>query len=153
MSLMTHSVRNRPWLLLAAGSCIVLSGLACGNRVIPTGPPGNPSSAAVTVESFTGTLPVNGVVFYSFTNPQDGLISLTLIKLDENGAGSSALISVGLGVPRGTGCNLIDTRTVGVDVKPQYTDFFPQGVFCARVADLGNLTADAEFAVNIVHPR
>jgi hypothetical protein len=150
---MAYSVRIRPGFLLAASLCTMLAGAGCGNRIIPTGPPGNPSSAAVIVESFTGTLPVNGVRFFSFTNPQDGLISLTLVKLDEDGAGSSALISVGLGVPRGTGCNLVDTRNVGVDVKPQFTDFFPQGVFCARVADLGNLTTDAEFAVNIVHPR
>ena len=68
------------------------------------------ASAAVTVETFIGTLPVEGSRFYSFTVPQDGLVSLTLLELAENGAPSSALVNIGIGIPQGTGCSVVGFR-------------------------------------------
>lgn len=132
---------------------LVLALAACGNRIEPLNPSGNPASAAVTVETFIGTLPVEGSRFYSFTVPQDGLVSLTLLELAENGAPSSALVNIGIGIPQGTGCSVVDSRTTGTDVKPQFQDFFQAAVYCARVADVGNLTSDAAFALNIAYPK
>lgn len=96
---------------------------------------------------------MEGSRFYSFTVPQDGLVSLTLLELAENGEPSSALVNIGIGIPQGTGCSVVDSRTTGVDVKPQFQDFFEAAVYCARVADVGNLTSDAAFALNIAYPK
>ncbi len=138
---------------MPAVAALVLLGAGCGNRIVPLGPSGNPATAAVTVESFIGVLPVGGSRFYSFTVPQDGLVSLTLLTLTENGEPSSARINLGIGVPQGTGCTLIDSRTTGVDVTPQLKDFRQAAIYCARVADVEELTADVVFAVNITHPK
>jgi len=131
---------------------VVLSA-ACGNRIVPLGPSGNPNTVALTVESFIGVLPVEGSNFYSFTMTQDGPVSLTLLSLTENGEASAAAINIGIGVPQGTGCTLIDSRTAGVDVRPQFQNSYAAAVYCARVADTGNLTSEATFALNIAYPK
>jgi len=131
----------------------LVSSAACGNRIVPLGPSGNPNTVALTVESFVGVLPVEGSSFYSFTVTRDGPVSLTLLSLTENGEPSAAAINIGIGVPQGTGCTLVDSRTAGVDVKPQFQNFYAAAVYCARVADTGNLTSDADFALNIAYPK
>ena len=130
-----------------------LAGAACGNRIVPTGPSGNPLSASVDVESFVGTLPVGGTRFYSFTVPQDGNVSLTLLSLVENGEPSTNTVNIGIGVPQGTGCTLLDSRTTAAGATPQFTNFYQAAVYCARVADVGTLTAAATFALNIAYPE
>jgi len=132
---------------------LILALAGCGNRIVPLGPSGNPNTVALTVESFLGVLPVEGARFYSFTVSQDGPVSLTLLSLTENGEASAAAVNIGIGVPQGTGCTLIDSRTAGVDVKPQFQNFYQAAVYCARVADVGNLTSEATFALNIAYPK
>ena len=150
---MTRPVRLTYPLLAPAVAAFVLAGAACGNRIVPLGPSGNPTTTAVVVETFAGVLPVNGIRFYSFTVPQDGLVALTLLSLTEDGEPSSATVNIGIGVPQGTGCSLLDSRTTGPDVKPQFRDFFQAAVYCARVADVGTLTSEATFALNIAYPK
>ena len=67
--------------------------------------------------------------------------------------GNSIRKDFGIGIPQGTGCALLDSRTTGSGVKPQFSDFFQAAVYCARVADVGGLTSDATFALNIVYPK
>ena len=138
---------------MTAACALALLGAGCGNRVIPLGPSGNPNTVAVAVETFIGVLPVGGSRFYSFTVPREGLVSLTLLTLTIDGEPSDAPVNVGLGTPRATDCQLLDSRTVPAGPKPQFTDSFPAGVYCARVSDLQGLPGDAAFAVNITHPR
>ena len=144
--------RSLPTLSFVAFAA-ALAAAACGNRIVPTGPSGNPLTVAVEVESFIGTLPVDGIRFYSFTVPQDGNVSLTLLSLTANGEPSAGPINIGVGVPQGTGCTLLDSRTTGPGAAPQFTNFYQAAVYCARVADVGNLTATASFALNIAHPE
>jgi hypothetical protein len=150
---MTRPVRLKSLRFVPVLAALVLAGAGCGNRIVPLGPSGNPTTAVVTVESFIGVLPVGGFRFYSFTVPQDGLVSLTLLSLTENGEASSAKVNVGIGVPQGTGCSVIDSRTTGPDVRPQFKDFFQAAVYCVRVADVEGLAADVAFAVNIAYPK
>ncbi len=134
-------------------AALVLFGSGCGNRIVPLGPSGNPATAVVIVESFQGVLPMGGVRFYSFTVPQDGLVSLTLLALTRNGEPADVKVNLGIGVPQGTGCTLIDSRTTGPGVTPQLKDFRQAAVYCARVADVEELDADVAFAVNIAYPK
>ena len=150
---MTRPVRPGSSRVLPAVCALALAGAGCGNRIIPLGPSGNPATVAVTVESFIDVLPVGGSRFYSFTVPKDGLVSLTLLSLTIDGEPSSAVVNLGIGTPRATECQLLDSRTIGADSKPQFRDSFPAGVYCARVADTQGLPGDAAFAVNITRPR
>jgi len=137
---------------------VVLTGLALGGSscsdeqlVAPT--PGV-ANQQVAVESFTGTLAKLGSRFYSFNVTQSGPISIVLLSLVEGGTASTATVSIGLGVPRGTDCLATNTVTIGVGVAPQLSVSVDPLIYCARIADVGNLTAlSADFAINITRPK
>ena len=42
---------------------------------------------------------------------------------------------------------------VTTGVAPQVSLSPDPGVYCARIADAGNLTGPVDFSINIVHPR
>ena len=150
---MTRSVRIGVPRLLPVLLALAVFDAACGNRIVPLGPSGNPATAAIAVESFVGVLPVGGSRFYSFTVPQNGVVTLTLLTLTENGEASAALVNLALGVPRATDCQVVESRTIGADAKPALSDSYPAGVYCTRISDVGSLTSNAAFAVNITRPE
>jgi hypothetical protein len=132
-------------LVLVAGAC---------NDDSPSAPNQPPNSGgAPIVESFTGTLAQNGSTFYSFNVPQTGQVLLTLITLREAGADSTALVSLGIGNPVGTGCNVLTGSVIAAGASPQVSTTQNPGIYCARLGDLGNLTGPATFHVNIARPR
>jgi hypothetical protein len=131
---------------------MALAGPACAEATV-SGPTAIGNNVTLTTETFSGTLPVGGSRFYSFTVPQTGLTTATLLSLKENGVDSPAFVLIGLGAPRGTECLLIDGRQVAVDVVPQVSLSPEPGIYCARISDAGNLTGPVEFSINIVRPR
>jgi hypothetical protein len=137
---------------VTALAVVALAGAGLGCEQNPSAP-SQVGAGALTIENFAGTIPVGGSAFYSFTAPVPGTITLTLLALKEAGADSAALVNVGLGVPRGTGCTLTTSLTTGIGVVPQVGGQFDAGVYCARVADVGNLTNSATFTINIARPK
>ncbi|HUF47383.1 MAG TPA: hypothetical protein VMM93_06160 [Vicinamibacterales bacterium] len=151
---MTRPVRSRLLRLSTAFVLVpALAAAACGNRIEILHPTGNPLSAALTVETFAGVLPVDGSRFYSFTVPQNGLVGLTLLSLIEDGEPSPALVNVAIGVPRATDCSPVDSRTVNPSATPLLRGEYPAGIYCVRIADVDTLTVDATFAINISRPK
>jgi hypothetical protein len=132
--------------MIAAALCA-----ACGSKTSVS--PSETYTGSIVAESFRGTLALGGSAFYSFTAPRDGPITLTLLELLENGVASEATITLGLGVPAGTGCGTGTPVTVPAGATPQVSGTYGAGVYCARVADAGNLTAPARFTVNITRPQ
>jgi hypothetical protein len=129
-----------------------LSAMGCS----PLGPTSSPEilpNPSVTVENFTGTLPLKGSAFYSFSVTERGLTYLSLISLKEAGVPSSVKVTIGLGTPRGTTCSSSNILAVTGDGSLQLTGTTDRGVHCAIILDTGNLTSDAAFSINIVHPR
>src|SRR5688572_5346008 len=64
--------------LVMAGMCAGISTAGCS----PLGPSSSPEvlpNAALTVENFTGTLPLKGAAFYSFSVTERGTTYLSLI--------------------------------------------------------------------------
>lgn len=131
---------------------MALSGTACAEATV-AGPTAIGNNVTLTVETFSGSLPVGGSRFYSFTVPQSGLTTVTLVSLKQDGANSNTIVLVGLGAPRGTECLLIDGRQVTADVVAQVSLTPEPGVYCARISDAGNLTGPVDFSINIVRPR
>ena len=137
------------------GICLValsLASVSCDEA----DPPTTPSviwNGAITVESFTGTVPVGTTRFFSFVSPHQGAVSLTLLSLIEDGQPSEHTVNIGIGAPSGTGCAVgVNTLTTGPGNTAQVTATIPAGTYCARILDVGNLTAPATFAINISHP-
>jgi hypothetical protein len=135
---------------LLLGGLAICVGAACET----TNPPINPTfPTGVTIESFSGSLPLLGFKFYSFTAPRAGSIAVTLLSLREGTQTSSATIGIGLGVPRGTDCIMSSTVSTGPGAAPQLTvEIEGSGVLCVRVFDTGTLTVPVDFSLNVNRP-
>jgi hypothetical protein len=131
---------------------LALLGASCAEATV-SGPSTAGNNASLTIETFGGTLPVGGSRFYSFTVPKSGLITLTLVGLKQDGVDTTTQVLLSLGAPRGTDCPAVEARVAGVDVVPQVVLQPDPGVYCARIADSGQLTGPVEFSINIVRPR
>jgi hypothetical protein len=139
-------------LLVVAG---VLAGMIAAG-CSPLGPSSSPEvlpNASLTVENFSGPLPLKGFVFYSFSVTESGTTYLSLISLKEGGVDSTAQVTIGLGIPRGTTCATSNILTVPADGSLSVTGTTERGVHCAVVFDPGNLTQNATFSLNITHPK
>lgn len=110
-------------------------------------------NAAISVENFSGALKVKGVAFYSFSVADGGTSYLSLLSLKEAGADSDVLVTIGLGVPRGTACLATNVLSVKATGSLQLTGTTGPGVHCAVIFDPGNLTKDATFSLNIARPK
>jgi hypothetical protein len=131
------------------GLAVALTACDDQNAAAPTPTLAN---VPVVVESFVGTVALAGSRFYSFSLTKEGPVLLTLVSLTENGAASTTVVSLGLGIPSGTTCAVSSAATTAAGPTPQVNQSRPPGVYCARVSDLGFLTAAADFVVNIAHP-
>lgn len=139
----------------ASAAAALMLGLAVSScsEASATGPTAIGNNATMTVEAFSGTLPLNGFRFFSFAVPHPGATTLILLSLSENGAPSTATVQLGLGVPRGTDCALTDAAMVNTGVVGQVASQYQPAIYCARIGDTGNLKAPADFSINIIHPR
>lgn len=119
----------------------------------PTSPSTGLPNPTIAVENFSGTLPVKGMVYYSFSVVDGGTTYLTLLSVKEGGVDTEALITIGLGTPRGTSCVASNVLSVKSGGSPQVSGTTNRGVHCAIVFDPGNLTKDATFSLNIARPK
>jgi hypothetical protein len=138
--------------LVLGGLVAVLSSSGC-SPIGPTSPAPILPSPAVVIENFSGTLPLKGFVFYSFSVVNNGPTFLTLLRVQEGGVDSEALVTIGIGTPRGTNCVATNVLSVKAGGSPQVSGVTNRGVHCAAVYDPGNLTQDATFSLNIAHPK
>jgi hypothetical protein len=109
-------------------------------------------AAASVSEEFTGTLPVGGAAFYSFTVAEYGTVNLTLTQVGGAGVPATVWVGVGLGTPSGEDCSAPTTINTPAGTTAQLTGTYAAGVYCARVWDIGNLASRAAFALTIAHP-
>jgi hypothetical protein len=134
------------------GLLVGLCAMGC-SPLGPTSPSIVLPNPTVTVENFSGTLPLKGVTFYSFSVVDGGTTYLTLLSVKEAGVDSEALITIGIGVPRGTSCVATNVLSVKAGGSPHISGTTNKGVHCAVVYDPGNLTVDATFSLNIARPK
>ncbi len=130
-----------------------LLALAGCSELGPTAPQGPGPIAPVVVETFRGTIGLLESKFYSFSVSSSGITFLTLVDARENGVTTENLITIGLGVPRGTQCVATNVLSVKASGSPQVSGTTDRGVHCAVVFDPGNLASPATFELNIVHPQ
>jgi hypothetical protein len=109
---------------------------------------------AVTVtEEFNGRLAVGGYSFYSFTTTQTGTIALTLTSVGGQGVPTTAWLGLGIGVPNAEDCPTSASVNTQPGSSAQTSGSYNAGVYCARVYDIGNLAAPANFTVTITRPE
>lgn len=139
----------------ATVALITVLSAAC-NGDTPTSPSGTDTGTTVAsptvTEDFAGTLPVGGYNFYSFTVSANGTVNLTLSGIGGTSVPSSVWVGLGLGVPSGEDCTTSTAVNTQAGSAAQLTGTYAPGVYCARVYDIGNLVAPAQFTVAIAYP-
>ena len=139
----------------------VILGFGC-NGETPTSPSTTTDSSTSTTatttpvtvtEEFTGRLSVGGYSFFSFTTTQTGTIALTLTRVSGQSVPSTVWLGLGIGVPNAEDCVTSASVNTAAGSGSQVSGSYNVGVYCARVYDIGNLFAPANFNVSIVRPE
>jgi hypothetical protein len=141
---------TRSFLALIAAAALSVS---CSNA--PTTPDNDDDTPTKTVAYFTGAMSPGESQFYSFTVQTTESTEVTLVSLLPEKASSPALaipMSIGLGTPSGTGCRLAAAVVTAPGLTAQLTMPTTPTIFCAQIADAGQLTGPVSFTVKIVHP-
>jgi hypothetical protein len=134
---------------------VVLNG--CSGSDSPTSPTSTttttPTAASpIYSEEFNDTVSVGGAIFYSFTVTQYGTVNVSLTSVAGQFVPSTVTLGLGLGKPDAETCTLSNSVTTQSGTGPQLTGTYEPGVYCVRVADVGNLYSAATFAVTIAFP-
>ena len=119
----------------------------CDNEVEnATGPaPPNPT----TTDTFTGTINVNGAQTHTFPVIASGPVTLTLAEVLPDPA-----IAVGLtlGTWNGTACASVIANDNAIQGNAVIGGVTGAGTLCARIHDVGKLTASLDYRLTVVHP-
>ena len=129
---------------------VAVAGAACGGDS-PTAPPSTPSSGST--ENFTGSLPLQGSSFYSFTVATAETVSVSLASLTAGGTGpaTTSVVRLGLGVPLGTDCSVNNSVDTAAGLTTQLTAPVNPDVYCVKISDIGNLAGPMNFTIRIGH--
>ncbi|MCC7125082.1 MAG: hypothetical protein IT178_09545 [Acidobacteria bacterium] len=117
----------------------------------PTSPTQTAADASI-VDTFEGRLPVGTESFYSFTVNEYGTVTVQFESIGGSFVPSTLMMGIGLGQPAGTDCVTTTTLNTAPGTAPQVTGVYEAGVYCAKIWDLGNLYAPADFRLLIAHP-
>jgi hypothetical protein len=136
----------RSRLRILAVACVAAAAIACGDdETTPTEPT---DTRIQTTDTFEGTLTVNGARTHDFVATGSGEIRLTLTTLSPD---STARIGVSLGTWNGAVCQIVlanDNATQGAVVIGNAA---AAGNFCARVQDVGLLSAPTDYSLTVLH--
>jgi hypothetical protein len=106
------------------------------------------------LQVFTGTVPVRGSTFQSFTLPRAGTVELLLASVMPEGGRSALTTAMGLGsgTPNGNECDITSSVTTSPGLTAQLRTAMGPGVYCVRVFDVGNLTAPVSATTRVYLP-
>ncbi|HUF47382.1 MAG TPA: hypothetical protein VMM93_06155 [Vicinamibacterales bacterium] len=121
----------------------------CGD---PPAAPTPPLGPLTVTETFSGTVAVGGSRFYSFVVLPAGTVSLMFGSLTPAGADTpmATQMAIGIGFPQGTGCTVSSSTLLSPGLTYQSTVSLGEGTYCVNIADAGNLSGPADFAIRIV---
>lgn len=143
-------------LLRAAQVCALIgvaAGAACNSTTAPDLDESRVPEPSFTTQTFAGTLPAGGSLFYSIVVNQQGPVSLTLAAVQNpGGAALTTPVGIGLGIPKGTGCPRTTSVTTPPGLSSQLTVTLNPGTYCAAIYDVGTLTSAVNFAMRITYP-
>lgn len=127
---------------------MMLACLAAGCETTITSP--TPvADTATMLKEFSNVIVPGGSASREFTLTAAGPIGITLKSTTPDGV----LVGVGIGIPRGNGsCALSAAVETVAGATAQITLNADVGAYCARVYDLGTLTAPLPFTISISRP-
>jgi hypothetical protein len=129
--------------IFAATACATA---ACGSNNILNPTPGTPPTSVT--ESFTGTVTVNGAFTQPFTVSTIGTVTVKLSALSPD---DTVTVGLSLGTWNGANCALTITNDAALLNTTVTGTAQTVGQFCARVYDVGKLTAATDYTIDITH--
>ena len=130
--------------IIVAGA--MLAAAACGSNNILNPTPGTPP-VSVT-ETYTATVTVNGAFTQPFTVSTIGTVTAKITALSPV---DTVTIGLSLGTWNGATCTLIVTNDAAALNTTVTGTAQTVGQFCARVYDVGKLTAATDLTIDITH--
>jgi hypothetical protein len=124
---------------------------AAGCEETNTPDPPAPTPPVVT-ERFSGLLPPNGALTFTFDAAAAGAVTATLSSLGQNDTTVSLSLGTFSGTPGAASCQIVianDNIGANGQVNGQTST---AGRLCARLSDVGRLTGATTFELTIVHP-
>jgi hypothetical protein len=138
-------------LLCPLAVLVALAAPSCGDSTTPTEP--SATAGSPIQEIFSTTLSPRGSTFYSFASSFTGAARVTLIGVtDAAGAVVTPALTLGFGVPKGTGCGATSTVAVTPGLVSHITAPIAASIYCVSLTDPGNLTGDVTFYMRIAYP-
>lgn len=134
---------------------IALTAVACNNSSTSSNSSSTTTSttaptAALSTDTFTGTVALKGRDVHAFTTAATGAVTVVLTAATPP---ATVVMGVGIGTPNGTACPLLagaSTQTAaGGGPTP---GIVTAGAFCVVVYDVGNQTAPVTYTVTVNHP-
>jgi hypothetical protein len=140
---MLRVIKGR-WLAVALLACLA-AGCDDDTPTTPTSP------TAPKTETFSGVVTQNGAQTHNFDVFGAGAVSATLKAI---GADNTLVVSFALGTWTGSACSVVlanDAATGGSVLTGTMTGI---GKLCARVGDVGNVSAGAgaTYTIEVTHP-
>ena len=126
---------------------LVLGTAACENVLdsLPTTP-----DPVITVDTFSGTLTVNGGQTHQFFTSATGVVTATLTSL---GDAPPEKIGFSMGTMSGATCNIVlaNDQAVVTSVLTGTVSSL-QGALCMRIYDVGVMTGPVDYTFTVSHP-
>jgi hypothetical protein len=130
--------------IIVASAAFAAAGCGSDNLLNPT--PGTPPTSVT--ESFTATVTVNGAITQPFTVSTIGTVTARLSALSPD---DTVTVGLSLGTWNGAACALTITNDAAVLNTTVTGTAQTVGQFCARVYDVGKLTAATDYTIDITH--
>ncbi len=122
--------------------------MACSKDAATTTPT---PAVTRTTDTFTGTVPVRGSAFHTFSVTQTGQVDLTLTA-----AAPPATIVMGVGIGVVSDANCVDVPGGSGLAQPgasaQVSGTVSPGTLCAEIHDVGNQSAPVTYTLSVTHP-
>jgi len=135
----------------ALAAIALLVGAAACNKDNTTA--ATPTTPAVTrtTDTFSGTMPIGGSAFHSFTVTVTGTIDVTLTAATPP---ATIVMGVSVGTPADGKCTALPGASVNASAgaSAQLSGLASPGTLCVDVHDVGNQTAPVSYTVTVVHP-
>ena len=139
----------RSFTLVTAVLVLAVAAASCGNSTPTTTIPTTPTPVTST-ETFTGTLNKNGANTHTFFTSATGTVQATLTALTPD---STTSVGFSMGTFTGSTCaillandNAVKTSVITGSVNSV------GGSLCIRVYDIGKVTQETSYEVQVVHP-
>jgi hypothetical protein len=143
---------------IACGLAVLIATLgaasACSSGDSSTTLPTTPS-VPLTTDTISGTVPVLGSSFATFTASQSGEIDVTLTAVGPPSTISMGLAVGSLAAAGSNTCVPLSGATVSpvtASSTPQLTGTVAPGTYCVLVYDIGNQTAPVNWTATVKHP-